>query len=419
MATEFELAIDQICEEKNISKEKVIETIEAAIAAAFRKDYGEKGQNIEATFDLKTGATRIFEVFDIVEKEEEIENPAREIILSEAKKKKKSAKVGEQIKTEVTPKEVSFGRIAAQTAKQVITQRIREAERDSIFENFADKKGTVLNGLVQRVENRTIFVDLDRAAGVLLPYEQIPRETYRIGQRIKVYVVDVRLTPKGPEILLSRSHPEMVKEMFREEVPEIAAGSVEIKSVAREAGSRSKIAVFSDKDGIDPVGSCVGQRGSRVQTVISELGGEKIDIVEWNENPVQYITNALSPAKIISVRTDEKNKHAIVEVAEDQLSLAIGKEGQNVRLAVKLTGWKIDITKEGEEIENTKKTEQSTDNKEEKPATEETPAEAPKEALVASLQEEKTEKSKKPKPAGKKEASKTKKPATKKKQAKK
>ena len=368
MASEFELAIDQICEEKNISKEKVIETIEAALAAAYRKDYGEKGQNVEAKFDLKKGSSKIYEVQDVLANDAEIENPNRELTLDEAKKIKKSIKVGDQIKTDVTPKEISFGRIAAQTAKQVITQRIREAERDSIFDNFKDKEGTILNGVIQRTEKGICFIDLDQATGILLPHEQIPNESYRIGQRLKVYVTEVRQSSKGPEIILSRTHPEMVKSLFHEEVPEIAAGSVEIKSIAREAGSRSKIAVFSDQEGIDPVGSCVGQRGTRVQTIISELGGEKIDIIEWNENPVQFISNSLSPAKIISVKTDEDRKHAIVEVVEDQLSLAIGKNGQNVRLAVKLTGWKIDIAKEGEEAPGEKKDTKIEEKEEKKPA---------------------------------------------------
>lgn len=349
MPTEFELAIKQICEEKGISEKDVISSIEAALAAAFRKDYGEKGQNIEAKFDSKTGGARIFEVIEVVlpEEGEEVEKPKREITLEEAKKKNKDAKVGDLIKTDVTPEEVTFGRIAAQTAKQVITQRLREAERNVILDTFKKQEGTVVSGIVQRIERNTVFIDMGQATGILLPSEQIREERYSIGQRLKVYIMSVSTSQKGPEILVSRAHEEIVRKLFELEVPEVADMSVEIKKLAREAGSRTKIAVYTTQDDIDPVGACVGQRGSRVQTVISELSGEKIDIIEWDENPVKFITNALSPAKVISVRLDEEKKHSIVEVMEDQLSLAIGKNGQNVRLAVKLTGWTIDVTKAG------------------------------------------------------------------------
>lgn len=351
MSTEFEKAVDQIIEEKGISKEDVISSIEAALASAFRKDYGEKGQNIEAEFDMASGSTKVFDVKEVVETEEEIEKPQRQITVEEAKKIDKKYEVGDEIRTDVTPDEISFGRIAAQTAKQVITQRLREAERNVIFDTFKDKEKTVVTGTVQRVEHNTVFVDLGTAVAVLFPSEQIRDEHYSIGQRLKVYVMSVNTGPKGPEILVSRSHEEIVRKLFELEVPEIAAGSVEIKAVAREAGSRSKIAVIATEEDIDPVGACVGQRGSRVQTIIAELSGEKIDIIEWDPDAVKFITNALSPAKIISVKIDEENKHAIVEVMEDQLSLAIGKSGQNVRLAVKLTGWTIDVVKTGLEFD--------------------------------------------------------------------
>ena len=378
MATEFELAIKQICEEKGLKEQDVIETIEAALAAAFRKDYGERGQLIEAKFNPKTGQTRVFNVKEIVEEEmdeetgEPIERKEREVTVEEAKKQKlkKNPKVGDVIKTEVTPKdEISFGRVAAQTAKQVIIQKIREAERNTIFDEYKDKEGLVLNGTVQRIEGSTIFVDLGQASGILFPTEQIRDERYSVGQRLKVYLVEVKESPKGPEIILSRSHPDMVKKLFELEVPEIAAGVVEIKVMAREAGARTKIAVMSTKEEIDPIGACVGQRGTRVQTIINELNGEKIDIIVWDENPVKFITNALAPAKAISVQLNEKEKHAIVEVAEDQLSLAIGKHGQNVRLAVKLTGWRLDVekaemektedsSKKGEEVKEAEKTDE-------------------------------------------------------------
>lgn len=361
MPTEFELAINQICEEKGIPKEQVIEAIEAALAAAYKKDYGEKGQLVEAKFDPKTGSSKIFEVQKVVE---EIKKPKQEILLANAKKIKKDAKIDDLIKTEVTPAEISFGRIAAQTAKQVIMQKIREAEKDTAYKTFKDKVGTIINGVIQRIEKQIVFVDLGIVSGILLPQEQIQFERFRIGQRIKIYIKEVKKTPKGPEIILSRTHPDIVKKLFELEVPEIAAGSVEIKSIAREAGSRTKIAVFSKKEEIDPIGACVGQRGTRVQTVIAELGGEKIDIIQWDENPVRFITNALAPAKVISIKLDEKEKHAVVEVAENQLSLAIGSEGQNVRLAVKLTGWKIDIVKEEKKAKKEEKKAEKTEKEE-------------------------------------------------------
>ncbi|MBU1118530.1 transcription termination factor NusA [Patescibacteria group bacterium] len=350
MPSEFERVIKQICEEKGLTPEDVIDSISAAIAAAYRKDYGAKGQLIEAEFDPETGKSRIFEVVEVVEieeGEEEVEKPAREISLEDAKKKDKKLEVGDTIKTEVTPDEIIFGRIAAQTAKQVITQRLREAERSIIYDTFKDKENTVVGGVVQRDEKGTVFVDLGQTTGLLFPSEQIKGEEYGIGQRIKVYVMSVEHGKKGPEIILSRAHEEIVRKLFELEVPEVASGEVELKAIAREAGSRSKIAVFSTEEDIDPVGACVGQRGSRVQTIIAELNGEKIDIIEWDEDPVKFISNALSPAKVISVQIDHEKKHAIVEVMEDQLSLAIGKNGQNVRLAVKLSGWTIDVLKAG------------------------------------------------------------------------
>ncbi len=347
MASEFEVALEQIVEEKGISKDEVISTIGAAIAAAYRKDYGEKGQNVEGTFDPGTMQTRLFDVKDVMEV---VEKPERELTLEEARKVNPEAEVGDQIRTEIEPPtDMAFGRIAAQTAKQVITQRLREAERDMVMGAYKDRVGEILNGSVQRIERGIIYVDLGKAVGILFPSEQVRTERYRIGDRVKAFLVEVRSEGRGPELILSRTHPEMVRKLFSMEVPEIASGAVEIKGISREPGFRSKVAVWTGQEEIDPVGSCVGQRGTRVQAVIAELGGEKIDIIEWDENPVRYISNALSPARVLSVRTDEENKHAIVEVDEDQLSLAIGREGQNVRLAVKLTGWKIDVVKEGEE----------------------------------------------------------------------
>jgi len=386
----------QIAEEKGIPKNKVIETVEMALAAAYKKDYGKKSQHIRADFDEVAGNAKFYLVKEVVdettrefaEEDENKEqgtvnseqgivnkkleavnskqktagdeqeqgeeerlprfNPERDIILKDAKKVKKSAKVGDVIETKLEPKS-EYGRIAAQTAKQVIIQRIREAERDAMFEEYKEKEGEVISGTVQRIEGRNVFVDLGKSAGVLFPSEQVEGENYRIGQRLKVYILRVEADVKGPGIILSRAHAEMVKKLFELEVPEIFSGAVKIKAIAREAGARTKVAVISKEEGVDPIGSCVGQKGTRVQAIIDELGGEKIDIIEWNENVEKFISAALSPAKAISIETNEDEKKAIVKMPEDQLSLAIGKKGQNVRLAAKLTGWKIDVVgaKEG------------------------------------------------------------------------
>ncbi len=377
MNEQLEQALDQIAEEKGISRQDLISMIEASLAAAFRKDYGEKNQNIVVEFNPENMATKVFDVKTVVETLTEAEeDPQKFIDLDEAKKKKKSAKVGDEIRTEITPKTgTSYGRIAAQTAKQVIIQKLREAERNVQFSDFKAKERTLQNGIVQRVEGDTVLVDLGKAAGVLFPSEQIRGEKYTVGQRIKVLILHVEPATRGPKITLSRSHPDMVRKLFELEVPEIFNGSVEIKAVAREAGSRSKIAVISNQDGIDPIGSCVGQKGSRVQTVMAELGGEKIDIIEFSDDQVKFIANALSPAKILNVQLDEQAREAKVGVLEDQLSLAIGKAGQNVRLAARLTGWKIDIN--GEKIgsdsadvsaEASAKVEATSDKGEETPA---------------------------------------------------
>ncbi|MCL5009219.1 MAG: transcription termination factor NusA [Patescibacteria group bacterium] len=344
MNEQLEQALDQLCEEKGISREELIAMIEASLAAAFRKDYGEKNQNVVVKFSPENMGVKVYDVKTVVET---VEDPQKEVDLETAQEMKKKAKIGDEITTEITPKTgTSFGRIAAQTAKQVIIQKLREAERNLQFSDFKAKERTLQNGVVQRIEGDTVLVDMGRATGVLFPSEQIRSEKYNIGQRLKVLVLHVEPASKGPKITLSRSHPDMVRKLFELEVPEIFNGAVEIKSVAREAGSRSKIAVMSTQDGVDPIGSCVGQRGSRVQTVMAELGGEKIDIVEYSDDQVKYIANALSPAKILNVQLDEANKEAKVGVLEDQLSLAIGKAGQNVRLAARLTGWKIDINGE-------------------------------------------------------------------------
>lgn len=351
MNEQLQQALEQIAEEKGISIEEIVSMIEASLAAAFRKDYGEKNQNVVVEFNAENMATKVFDVKTVVET---VEDPQKEIDVESAQELKKGSKIGDEIRTDITPKQgTSYGRIAAQTAKQVIIQKLREAERNVQFSDFKAKERTLQNGVVQRVEGDTILIDLGKSTGVLFPSEQIRGEKYNIGQRLKVLILHVEPATKGPKITLSRSHPDMVRKLFELEVPEIYNGSVEIKAVAREAGSRSKIAVFSNQDGIDPIGSCVGQKGSRVQTIMAELGGEKIDIVEWSEDTVKFIANALSPAKILNVQLNEEEKEAKVGVLEDQLSLAIGKAGQNVRLAARLTGWKIDINGEklGGEVE--------------------------------------------------------------------
>lgn len=344
----FGAAIDQIVIEKGISKEKVLDTIEAALAAAYRKDYGKKGQDIRAEFSEVDGSARIFRVVTVVA-DEEFENEEAQITLTAAKEKDSEAELGKEYIEEVTPTDAHYGRIAAQTAKQVIIQRIREAEREAVFDEYKDKEGEIISGIVQRIEGDTVFVDIGRATGILPPSEQVQGERYRVNQRIRVYVVKVDSTGRGPEIILSRSHPGMIRRLFELEVPEIFAGSVEIMAIAREASQRSKVAVRAKEEGIDPVGACIGQRGTRIQTIIAELSGEKIDIIQHDEDAARYIANALSPARIVAVDTFDTEKRAVAHVEEHQLSLAIGKRGQNVRLAAKLTTWRIDIVKAGEE----------------------------------------------------------------------
>ncbi len=272
-------------------------------------------------------------------------NSERNLTVEEARKYKENPQINDEIKIPL-PSRGDFGRIAAQTAKQVMIQKIREAEKEAIFDEFKDKEGEVVNGIVQRVEEKNVYIDVGKAVGILRPNEQIEREFYRVGQRLKVYVISVERESKDAILSLSRTNPEIIKKLFELEVPEIYSKTVEIKSIAREAGSRTKAAVYSHEDGVDPVGSCVGQRGARIQTIINELGGEKIDIIEWNKDPRKYIQHALSPAKVSRTEIDEKNKTAAAYVDEDQLSLAIGKQGQNVRLAAKLTGWRIDVLEE-------------------------------------------------------------------------
>jgi len=378
---EFGSAVMQIADEKSLSKERVLEVVEAALAAAYKKDYGKKGQVIKARFDEVAKAAEFFLVKEVVDEttrefveeteeadqmttsnetgREEYEaleegrlprfNRERDITLEDAKKIKKSYKVGDLVELELESQD-TFGRVAAQTAKQVIIQRIREAERETMFEEYKEKEGQVVNGIVQRVEGRNVFVDLGKSVGILFPSEQIEGENYRVGQHLKVFLVRVESDTKGPGLLLSRANPAMVEHLFTLEVPEIFTGTVQIKAISREAGSRTKIAVATSEEGVDPIGSCVGQKGTRVQAIIDELGGEKIDIIEWSEDAKKFISAALSPAKVLGVELFEDEMRAVVTVPHDQLSLAIGKRGQNVRLAAKLTGWKLDVVSNDEPV---------------------------------------------------------------------
>ena len=387
----FKSALEQLEEERKIPKEKILEAIEQAMAADYKKDYGKKGQIIRAKFDLETGKTDFFQVKIVVDesiaildtsprplskgegqapsplgkagdevrggeyslKDSEDErvhfNAEHHMLLEDAKKIKKGVELNDEIIFPLESKD-DYGRIAAQTAKQVIIQKIREAERTSIIDEYGTKEGEVISGVVQKVERGNVYVDFNRATGILPAEEQIPGEYWERGQRIRAYLYSVEDTPRGINLRLSRTHPKFIEKLFAVEAPEIQNGVVEIKSVAREAGARSKIAVFSNDEHIDAVGSCVGQKGTRVNTVTRELSEEKIDIIPWSPDPKNFVSNSLSPAKVISIEMDEKEHKAVVEVADDQLSLAIGKGGQNVRLAAKLTGWRIDIKGNGKEV---------------------------------------------------------------------
>lgn len=391
MPSPIEQAIRQICEEKGLAYESVIEAIQAALAAAYRKDFGDKNQNIETEFDTETGNTKVFDVKTVVEdmdlaelerleeerkvrveefakrmeeararKEDtagieldEVEgprfNPKTDIMLSDAKVLKFSSGVGDVIRIEL-PLPGEFGRMAAMTAKQVITQKLREAEREVVFNEYKQYEGQILNGTIQRQEGRMVLVDLGRIAGILRSEDQVPTERYKLGDRVKVLVTQVGLTTKGPQIVLSRASEDFVRKLFEMEIPEALEGGIKINGIAREPGSRSKVAVSTTDSQIDPIGACIGQRGTRIQTIISEIGGEKIDIIEWSQDPAEYIAHSLAPAKVNRVELNEADQSAVVHVNPDQLSLAIGKGGQNVRLATRLTGWKITIAEVGGQV---------------------------------------------------------------------
>lgn len=340
MNKELFAALDSLEKEKGISKDILFDALEVALISAYKRNY-QSAPAVSVTIDRDTGEIKVFSQLKVVEN---VESEQQEVSLYEAKVYDPRCQLGDLIEMEVTPKE--FGRIAAQTAKQVVIQRIREAERELIYESFVDRTEEIITGLVRRFEQRNVIIDLGRTEAILPIEEQINHERYRQGERVKAYIVDVKKTTKGPQIIVSRTHTGFLKRLFEMEVPEIYEGIVEIKAAAREAGYRSKLAVYSNNKDIDPVGACVGPKGSRVQAISTELKGEKIDIVKWSEETEEYIANALSPAKVASVMLDSENKLATVVVPDNQLSLAIGKEGQNARLSAKITGWKVDISSE-------------------------------------------------------------------------
>ena len=345
---QFLIAIEQLAAEKNIPKERVLEAVEYAIAAAYKKENDLQSAKVKASMDPETGKTKIWREFTVVteeslDDEEKKFNPFKQVMLEDAKEKKKSAKIGDIIK-ELFKTSDDYGRIATQTAKQVIIQKIKEIEREITVDEYKDKEGEAISGIVQREERGVAYIDIGRTNGILPPQEQIPSERYGIGQRLKFLLVSIKEDARGPIIFLSRNRPEFLEKLMAFEIPEIANGSVEVKAVAREAGKRSKLAVVSNENGIDPIGACVGQRGTRISSVINELVGENVDIVLWSKDTKEFVSNALAPAKVMEVKLGKKTGEARVIVAEDQLSLAIGKGGQNVRLAAKLTGWKIDVS---------------------------------------------------------------------------
>ncbi len=342
MNADFLDALRQIEKEKEIPLEVLLTTIESALETAYKKNYAVTG-DLQVRVSSSKGGFHVYCIKNVVEV---VENEHTEITVAEARDHDPEAKAGDVIEIEVTPE--NFGRIAAQTAKQVVVQRIREAEREHVYEEYGERVGEVVTCTVQRREQRNVYVNLGKVEAVLPPAEQVPSEPYRYNERIKVYVLEVRRTPKGPQVVVSRTHPSLIRRLFELEVPEITEGIVIVQSVAREPGARTKVAVYSTDEKVDAMGACVGHRGSRVQSVVNELYGEKIDIVRWNEKIEKFISEALSPAKAVSVTVDEESKSALVVVPDTQLSLAIGKSGQNVRLAARLTGWRIDIRSESQ-----------------------------------------------------------------------
>ena len=369
MKSEFMVAITQLSAEKNLSREVVLSAVESALISAYRKDSFAPTQNLAVKINPNSGGVKVYMKKAVVEA---VTDPVNELTLKEAQKIDKTARIGDVISIEATPPDA--GRIAAQTARQVILQRLHEAEHHAIYEEFTCREGDVLTGTIQRITPDTIYVDLGKAEAILPVNEQIHNERYRIGQRLKFYLVEVTKTARGPQILVSRSHRNLLRKLLELEVPEIHSGALELKSVAREPGYRSKVAVLARQDGIDPVGCCVGLRGIRIQNIVNELNGEKIDVIEWVDSPSVLIANALSPAQVTNVELNETEGTALVTVPDKQLSLAIGKEGQNARLAAKLTGWRIDIRSassvEAEKTAKVKEQEPQVETAEAEPATE-------------------------------------------------
>jgi hypothetical protein len=344
---EFLQTLKELAYEKGIDEELLFETIEAALISAYRRNFG-AAQNVRIALSRETGAFHVFAIKTVVE---EAESGVTDISLAQAHAVNPDYRVGDVVEIEMTP--ANFGRIAAQTAKQVVMQRLREAERGIVYEAYMNRSSDIVTGIVQRIEGRSVYVDIGKAEAVLMPTEQMPNETYSYGDTIRAYIIEVKRSPRGPQIMLSRTHPGLLKKLFELQVPEMQEGIVEIKAIAREAGSRSKVAVYSTEERVDPIGACVGPHFMRVQAVVDDLAGEKIDIVKWSEDPATYIANSLNPAKVISVAVSETEKISRVVVPDYQLSLAIGKEGQNARLAAKLTGWKIDIKSESQAAQET------------------------------------------------------------------
>jgi N utilization substance protein A len=339
MKSDFIAAINQVSSEKGLSRDVVIDAIESALVKAYERNFtGATNHNVIVRIDRQSGQVRVLSSRQVVE---EVADPRLEVALDDARAASSTIAIGDSLEEEITPGD--FGRIAAQTAKQVVLQKLREAERDLVYDHFANHEGDILTGIIQRVEPKQVVIDLGRAEAVMPPTEQVQSEVYRHGQRLKVYLVEINRMPKGPQIVVSRTHRNLVRRLFELEVPEIFNGVVEIRSIAREPGSRSKVAVSARQEGVDPIGACVGLRGVRIQNIVTELNGEKIDVVQWSADNAIFIGNALSPAQVVSVSLREPDKTATVLVPEKQLSLAIGREGQNARLAAKLTGWRIDI----------------------------------------------------------------------------
>ena len=343
MNKEFFEALEELSIEKGINKDYLLDAIETALITAYKKNFNAE-ENVKIVIDEKNAIIKVYSIKEVCE---EVFDPAIEISLDDARKIDKKVQMGDTVEVEITPRD--FGRIAAQTAKQVIVQKIREAEREIVYTEYSDRQGEIVSGLIQKVDKNVVIVDLGRLEGIMTASEQIPTETYAVNDKIKAYVVDVQKNSKGvPQMMISRTHPGFVKRLFELEIPEIYEGLIEIKNIVREAGSRTKIAVYSKDMNIDPVGSCVGPRGIRIQNILNELKEEKIDVVEWSEDPVQYIASALSPASVLAVDVNPEEMTSKVVVPDSQLSLAIGKDGQNARLAAKLTGWKIDIKSESQ-----------------------------------------------------------------------